>query len=72
MAVSPLILGLYALVCLGAFLLGLRFFRMAEPPEGVTREQARRFGRLLMMAATALIVFPVAAWLHGDLELTRG
>ena len=69
MSVSLLVLGLYALVSVGAFLLGLRFFRMNRPPEGVTGDQAKRFGRLLMMAATALIIFPVAAWLHGDLKL---
>ena len=71
MTVTPLILAGYALICLGAFLLGLRFFRMEQPPEGVTGEQAKRFGRLLMMAATALIIFPIAAWLHGDLKLER-
>jgi hypothetical protein len=73
MTMTPLILIGYALVCIGAFLLGLRFVRAQQPPEGVTGDQARRFGRLLMMAATALLIFPVAAWLHGDLklELTR-
>jgi len=33
-------------------------------------EQARRFGRLLMMAATAMLLFLVAAIVHGDLKVT--
>ena len=66
-----LILAGYALVCAGAFLLGLRFLRMSRPPEGVTGDQAKRFGRLLMMAATALLIIPIAGWLHGDLKLER-
>jgi hypothetical protein len=67
-----LFLGGYALLCAAAFFLGLRVFRMAEPPAGATIDQAHRFGRLLMMAATALIIFPIALWLHGDLRLGRG
>jgi len=70
-SVSPLILAGYSLICLGAFLLGLRLFRTPRPPEGVTSDQAKRFGRLLMMAATALLIIPVAGWLHGDLKLER-
>ena len=47
---SPLLVAiLFALVCVAAFLLGLRFFRMAEPPGGATVEQVRRFGRLMMI-----------------------
>ena len=42
------------------FLLGLRAFRMAEPPAGATVAQVRRFGRLLMMASTAMLIFLVA------------
>jgi hypothetical protein len=60
---------LFALVCVGAFLVGYRFFRMAEPPGGATVEQVRRFGRLLMMAATAMLLFLVAIIIHGDLPL---
>jgi hypothetical protein len=68
--VNPLVfLGIYALVCVAAFAFGARFYRSAEPPEGVAGDQAKRFGRLLMMAATALAIIPVAAWLHGDLKL---
>jgi hypothetical protein len=70
--VNPLFLGGYALLCAIAFVLGLRVFRMTAPPEGATLGQARRFGRLLMMAATALLIFPIALWLHGDLRLGRG
>ncbi len=70
MPVSPLVFAiLFALVCAGMFLLGLRAFRMAEPPGGATVEQVRRFGRLLMMAATAMLIFLVAIVIHGDLKL---
>jgi hypothetical protein len=68
---NPLVFAiLFALVCVGSFLMGLRFFRMADPPGGVTVEQVRRFGRLLMMAATAMLIFLVAIVVHGDLPLT--
>ena len=57
MSMSPLVFAiLFALVCAGMFLLGLRAFRMAAPPSGATVEQVRRFGRLLMMAATAMLI----------------
>jgi len=42
---------------------------MAEPPSGTTVEQVRRFGRLLMMASTAMLLFLVAVIVHGDLPL---
>ena len=70
MSVSPLVFAiLFALVCVGAFLVGLRFFRMAEPPGGASIEQVRRFGRLLMMASTAMFLFLIAVIVHGDLPL---
>jgi hypothetical protein len=70
--VSPLVFAiLFALLCIAAFLIGLRFFRMTQSPEGTTVEQARRFGRLLMMASTALFFFLVAAIVHGDLAIVR-
>ena len=65
-------LALYAVVAAGAFLFGLRFYRMERPPEGVSLDQAHRFGRLAMMASLALLIIPVAAWLHGDLKLGQG
>jgi hypothetical protein len=69
-SVSPLIFAiLFALVCVGAFLIGLRFFRMPARPGGATVEQVRRFGRLLMMASTAMLIFLVAIVVHGDLKL---
>ena len=73
MPVNPLIfVSLWALVCAGAFAVGLRFYRMTEPPsDSVTVEQARRFGRLMMMSATAMLLFLGAAWLHGDLKVMR-
>ena len=71
MPVSPLLVAiLFALVCVAAFLFGLRFFRMAEPPGGASVEQVRRFSRLLMMAATAMLIFLVAIIVHGDLPLS--
>ena len=67
---SPLIFAiLFALVCAAAFLVGLRFFRTAEPRGQVTVDRARRFGRLLMMASTALFLFLVAVIVHGDLRI---
>ena len=61
----------FALVCVAAFLVGLRFFRMAEPPGGASVEQTKRFGRLLMMASTGLLLFLVAAIVHGDLGVLK-
>ena len=66
--VTPLVFAtLFALVCVGAFLCGLRFYRMGEAPSGTTIDQSRRFGRLMMMAATAMLLFLGAAIVHGDL-----
>jgi hypothetical protein len=71
MSMSPLVFAiLFGLVCAGAFLMGLRFFRMTQSPGGATVEQVRRFGRLLMMAATAMLIFLVAIIVHGDLPLS--
>jgi hypothetical protein len=66
---QPIFLTLYALVCAGAFLVGLKFFRTTEPPTGTTVEQVQRFGRLMMMGATAMLLFLVAAIAHGDLPV---
>jgi hypothetical protein len=60
---------LWALICAAAFMVGLRFFRTTEPRGDVTVQQARRFGRLLMMASTALFLFLVAVIVHGDLRI---
>jgi len=60
---------LFGLTCVAVVLVGLRFFRMAEPPAGASVEQVRRFGRLMMMAGTAMLVFLVAVIAHGDLKL---
>jgi hypothetical protein len=60
---------LWALICAAAFMVGLRFFRTTEPRGDVTVQQARRFGRLLMMASTGLFLFLVAVIVHGDLRI---
>jgi hypothetical protein len=71
--VSPLIVAiLFGLICAGAFAFGLKFFRMTEPPSGVTVEQARRFGRLLMMSATAMFLFLIVLIVRGELPLRAG
>jgi hypothetical protein len=70
MPMNPtLVIALFAFVCVGGFLVGLRFYRMTEPPGGTSVEQARRFGRLLMMASTGLLLFLIAIIVHGDLRL---
>ena len=72
MPVSPLVfLGLWLLVCVAAFLVGLRFYRMTEVPAYLTPGHTRRFGRLMMMASVAMVLFAGAAWLHGDLNSIR-
>jgi hypothetical protein len=60
---------LWALICAAAFMVGLRFFRTTEPRGEVTVDQARRFGRLLMIASTGLFLFLVAVIVHGDLRI---
>ena len=68
---SPLLfISLYVLVCAGAFALGLSFYRTTEPRGDTTPEQAQRFGRLLMMAATAMLLFLAGIWIHGDLKVS--
>lgn len=64
-----LVVALFTFVCVGGFLVGLRFYRMKEAPSGTTVEQTRRFGRLLMMASTGLLLFLIAIIVHGDLRL---
>jgi len=71
--VSPLIFAiLFGLVCVGFFAVGLRFYRMAEPPEGASVEQVKRFGRLMMMAATAMLLFLGAVIVRGDFKVPLG
>jgi len=70
LSVSPLIFAiLFAAMCVGAFLVGLRFYRMAEPPEGASADQVKRFGRLMMMASTAMLLFLAAVIVRGDLKV---
>jgi len=68
---SPLVVAiLFGLVSAGTFALGLRAYRATEPREGVTVEQSQRFGRLLMMGSTALLLFLVAVIVRGELKVT--
>ena len=68
---TPLVVAIaFGLVCAAAFAMGLHAYRTASPREGVTVEQARRFGRLLMMSSTTMMLFLVAAIVHGDLKVT--
>ena len=66
--VSPLAFALlFGLVCVAAFLVGLRFYRMTDGLGDTTAEQAKRFGRLMMMASVAMLLFLIAVIVHGDL-----
>jgi len=68
--ISPIVFAVvFAVVCAGAFLVGLKFYRMAEPPEGASLDQVKRFGRLMMMASTAMLLFLVAVIVRGDLKV---
>ena len=68
---NPLLVAIaFGLVCAAMFALGLRAYRSTAPREGVTVDQARRFGRLLMMASTALLLFLVAVIVRGELKVT--
>jgi len=60
-------IALWLLVCVAGFLTGLRFYRMKEPTDDISVAQARRFGRLLMMAASAMVLFALAAFFHSGL-----
>jgi hypothetical protein len=44
---------------------------MSEPPHGTTIEHVKRFGRLMMMASVAMLLFLVAIIIHGDLGVIR-
>ena len=68
---SPLLVAaLWVLVCAAMFAAGLRFYRSTEPRGDVSVEQAKRFGRLLMMAATAMALFLIAILVRGELKVT--
>jgi cytochrome bd-type quinol oxidase subunit 1 len=68
---TPLVVAIaFGLVCAAAFAMGLRAYRTADPREGVTVDQARRFGRLMMMTSTTLLLFLIAIIAHGDLKVT--
>ncbi len=71
MPMNPLVVAIaFGLVAAAAFALGLRAYRTVTPREGVTVEQAQRFGRLMMMASTALLLFLVAVIVRGEFRVT--
>jgi hypothetical protein len=71
MPVTPLVFAiLFGLVCAASFAIGLRAYRTTEPSEGVSVDQARRFGRLMMMGSTAMLLFLVAIIARGDFKVT--
>ena len=71
MPVSPLVVAiLFGLLSAGAFAVGYIAYRATDPREGVTVDQSRRFGRLMMMAATALLLVLVAVIVRGDFKVT--
>ena len=54
---TPLVVAiLFGLVCAASFAMGLRAYRTTEPREGVSVDQAKRFGRLMMMGSTAMLL----------------
>ena len=68
---SPLVvIALWVLVCLGAFALGYRFYRATEPRGDISVDQSRRFGRLLLMSATAMLLFLGAILARGELKVS--
>ena len=68
---SPLVVAiLFALVSAAAFAMGLRYYRMTEPRGEIKLDQAKRFGRLLMMGATAMLLFLVAVIVRGEFKVT--
>jgi hypothetical protein len=70
--VSTLVVtGAFALVCIVAFFVGLRFYRMADPPSGTSPEQVQRFGRLMMMVGVGMLLFLIAVIVHGDLNVIK-
>ena len=67
---TPLVVAiLFGLICAASFAMGLRFYRTAEPRGEITVEQSRRFGRLLMMGSTAMLLFLVAIIVRGELKV---
>jgi uncharacterized membrane protein SpoIIM required for sporulation len=69
--VSPVVIVVaFALISAGAFAMGLRFYRADAPREGASVAQQQRFGRLLMMSSTAMILLLVAALVRGELKVT--
>ena len=68
---SPLaVIILFGSVCAAMFVMGLSFYRSTEPRGDISVEQARRFGRLLMMGATAMALFLVVVIVRGELKVS--
>ena len=70
-SVTPaLYLSLMALVCIGAFLVGLRFRRMTTSPSAdLSLDKVHKFGLLMMVAAPLMLVVQSALVLSGKIKL---
>ena len=70
-SVSPtLYLSLMALICIGAFLVGLRFRRKTTSPSAdFGLDKVHKFGLLMMVAAPLMFVAQAALVLSGTIEI---
>ena len=71
MSVTPaLYLSLIALICIGAFLVGLRFRRMTTSPNaGLSLGKAHNLGLLMMIAAPLMFALQAVLVLSGAIEI---
>ena len=68
--IPTIYLALMALICVGAFLVGLRFARMsASPFADVNIKRVNRFGQLMMVAGPLMFTLQAALVLSGLLTL---
>lgn len=69
--VTPaLYLSLMALICIGVFLVGLRFRRMeASPSADISLDKVHRLGLLMMVAAPLMMAVQAALALSGTIKI---